>query len=190
MGLLQTVEVHRDAEWNGDLVSPGVPLANGAGAVVYLVGHVVVDEVLAEPGDERGEVWIVGERQDGALEGGDDGRQGEVGPGLVPLPHLEVVLEDGVHHPAHAEGRLHHAGYELLHVEGLLVFLDGDHVLADGDALPTGQVQTGLTSSKISLQLCDLLQAQLGQHLRHIFRLFLECLAKSALDRNEFDCRM
>ena len=89
MWLLQTVEVNSDAEGDGNLVSAGVALADGAGAVVHLVGDVVHDEVLAEPRDEGGEVGVVGEREDGTLERSNDRGQREVRSRLVAFSHLD-----------------------------------------------------------------------------------------------------
>ena len=46
-------------------------------------------ESQANPGHQGTEVWVVRQRQEGALGGGDQGGQGEVGPLLVTLPNLE-----------------------------------------------------------------------------------------------------
>ena len=90
MWFLKAVKVDSDAEWNRHLVSPGVPLAYRARAVVHTVGDVVHREGLADRLDQGGEVRVVGEGQQGALEGGDDRRQGEVCPLLITFPDLET----------------------------------------------------------------------------------------------------
>ena len=61
MRLLETVEVHGDAEGDGHLVCPGVPLANGARAVIHTMGDVVHGELLADLLHEGGEVGVVGQ---------------------------------------------------------------------------------------------------------------------------------
>lgn len=141
MRLLQAVKVRGVAEGDRDLVSPGVPLADGAGAVVHLVTDVVEGEVLRELGHQGSEVRVVRERKDGALEGRDNGR--------------DAVLKDGVHNPPDTELGLNNTGGDLLDVERLLVLLDGHHVLAQGDILPIA-LEVGLTSGKVSLELANL----------------------------------
>ena len=178
--LLQAVKVDGDAEGDRDLVRPGVPLADGAGAVVHLVANVIEREVLGELRDQGREVRVVRERQDGALEGSDDRGDAEECPGLVSVPDLEAVLEDCIHDPPDTERGLDHTRGDLLDMERLLVLLNSHHVLAEGDVLPVA-LEAGLSPSKLGLELTDLVEAELGEHLGHVLGLFLEGLAQGAL---------
>jgi len=78
------------------------------------VADFVLGQSLRQLLDERGEVGVVGQRQYGALERGDEGRESEVGALLVALSHAEVVLEERVHDAADAEGRLDDVGNDFL----------------------------------------------------------------------------
>ena len=75
---------------NGIATSSVLAFAYRARAVVHAVGDVVHREGLADRLDQGGEVRVVGEGQQGALEGGDDRRQGEVCPLLITFPDLKT----------------------------------------------------------------------------------------------------
>ena len=68
MGLLKTVKVHGDAEWDCHLVCPGVSFSNGARTVVHTMGDIVHRELLADLLHQGGEVGVVGQGEQGALE--------------------------------------------------------------------------------------------------------------------------
>ena len=94
--------------------------------------------------------------------------------------YLEVVLEYRVHNPPNTKGRLNHAGDDLLDMECFLVLLDTDHVLGEGDRLAI-HLNASISTLQVSLHLVDLLEAELGQHVRHTLSLLLEGLADGSL---------
>ena len=78
------------------------------------MADLVLGQGLGQLPDEGRKLGVVGQRQDGALEGRDEGREREVGALLVAVAHPEVVLEQGVHDAADAEGRLDHVRDDFL----------------------------------------------------------------------------
>ena len=153
-----------------------VSLSNGARAVVDAVTDVGLGELSTDPGDQRGEVRVVGERQQRTLQWGDDGREGEECALLVSFPHLrqctfttpdyiqrpnlEVMFEYRVHDTADPERGLHDAGDELLHVECFLVFLHTDHLFGQLDLLSLHFQISRTSGLQFSLNCRDLIQAK------------------------------
>ena len=63
----------------------------------------VLGQSLRQLLDERSEIGVVGERQDGALERSNERWERKVGALLVTLSHAEVVLEERVHDASDTE---------------------------------------------------------------------------------------
>ena len=78
------------------------------------MADLVLGQRLGQLSHKGRKLGVIGERQDGALQGCDEGREREVGALLVAFAHSEVVLEQGVHDAADAEGRLDYVGDDFL----------------------------------------------------------------------------
>lgn len=69
--------------------------------------------LLTNSPDERGELFVATEGQDGAGDGCNDGREGEPVSHLVSLPDHEGVLKDSIHDASDTERRLNHRWYHI-----------------------------------------------------------------------------